>query len=439
MPKLLVISKREYLTVVKKKSFLIGIFLLPALMATFMLLPAWLAHRKSGSTEMLAVVDQSGTDLGERFAESLKVYKLEDGDRPYYMVKRMFTIEPGDSVTFSRVEDSLRREVNEKNLKYFLVIKPEPHLADTNMYLVTNSDNFTSLNRFEYRLSNLISSIRLELTDINLPVDSVLALTERIDLLRHDTKGEAIPFEVKYFGALIFVMIMFGMIIGYGSLVMRTVIEEKNSRVMEVLVSSVSPFQLMAGKILGLGAATFTQVAIWTLVGVGIYFIGGVSSIDIDASISRLVFNPVIVVFFILFLITGYLMFSTIFALIGSIVNSEKEAQSFVFPITMSMILPVMLGIYIVQEPNSTLAVTLSLIPFFAPTMMMMRIMFVAPAATHYSLFSGILGEAVLAYLIVVVTTIAIVWLAGKIFRIGILMYGKRPTLPELVKWVRYR
>ena len=145
-----------------------------------------------------------------------------------------------------------------------------------------------------------------------------------------------------------------------------------------------------------------------------------------------------IVVFFVLFMIVGYLLFSTIFALIGSIVNNEKEAQSFIFPITMSLILPVMVGIHIVQEPNSTLSLALSYIPFFAPTTMMMRIIFLAPTVTEYSLFSGILGESILSFIILVISTLIVIWLTAKIFRIGILMYGKRPTLPELVKWIKY-
>ncbi|MBN1211488.1 MAG: ABC transporter permease [candidate division Zixibacteria bacterium] len=438
MSKFMVIMKREYIQVVKKKSFIIGIFLTPALMAAFMLLPAWLAQKKATSSEMMAVLDYSGTDIGERFAKALEVYKLEDSDVPYYVVKNIFNVEPGDSVRFKTLDDSLKTEINDKKLKYFLVIKPHPQLSDDSVYVVTNSDNFTSLSRFEYRLSNIISSVKLEQTDINLPVDSILKLTRRIDLQTQNTKGEAIPFQIKYFGGLIFVMIMFGMIITYGSLVMRSVIEEKNSRIMEVLVSSVSPFQLMLGKIIGLGAATFTQVAIWVLVGVGIFFASGAWNLDISSDITRLVFNPMIVVFFVLFMIVGYLLFSTIFALIGSIVNNEKEAQSFIFPITMSLILPVMVGIHIVQEPNSTLSLALSYIPFFAPTTMIMRIIFLAPTVTEYSLFSGILGESILSFIILTVATVFIIWLTAKIFRVGILMYGKRPTLPEIVKWIKY-
>ncbi|MFZ5980858.1 MAG: ABC transporter permease [Candidatus Zixiibacteriota bacterium] len=438
MSKFWVILKREYVQVVKKKSFIIGIFLTPVLMAAFMLLPAWLAQKKSTSSEVLAVIDNSGGDVGQRFADELKEYKLEDSDEPYYIVREIFNISPEDSARFKKVDDSLRVLINDKELKYFLVVKPEPQLSDDNLYLVTNSDNFRSLSRFEYQLSNILSSIRLELTNVNLPVDSVLNLTRRIDLKLQDTKGEAIPFQVKYFGGLIFIMLMFGMIITYGTLVMRSVIEEKNSRIMEVLVSSVSPFQLMLGKVLGLGAATFTQVAVWVAVGAGLFFMGATSGVEISSAIGRLVFNPMIVTFFVLYMIVGYILFSTLFALVGSIVNNEKEAQSFIFPITMSLILPVMIGVHIIQEPHSLLSMVLSFIPFFTPTTMMLRIIFIAPTLTEYSLLSGILGEAILALIILIIFTVFAVWLTARIFRVGILMYGKRPTLPEIVKWIKY-
>jgi len=226
------------------------------------------------------------------------------------------------------------------------------------------------------------------------------------------------------------------MLFGYGQLVMRSVIEEKNSRIMEVLVSSVTPFQLMMGKILGLGAATFTQVGAWAVMGGIIYALRGV--IDMDPSIGRIVFNPAIITFFVLFLSSGYLLYSSLFAIVGSICNNDKEAQSFISPMIISMILPFMVAIHVIQHPNSLLSVVLSFIPFLTPTMMCMRVIFIAPTLTEYSLFSGIIGQAILGFILVSLTFVGVAWLAGKIFRIGILMYGKRPTLPEIIKWVRY-
>ncbi|MFH1686692.1 MAG: ABC transporter permease [bacterium] len=436
MSKFWVVFKREYAQVVKKKSFIVGLVLTPALMGFFVVLPTFLARMKSSSTEHLAVIDQSGEGIGAGFAQSLDEYLLEDEQTPYYGVDQIFELGVDDSEAFKCLDDSLRALINNKELKYFLVLKPGAQWADSNIYLVTNSDNFRTINRFERRLSDQISAIRLRDSDINLSVDSVLALTESVELPLRDTKGESIPFAVKYFSALIFVGLMFGMIISYGQMVMRTVIEEKNSRIMEVLVSSVSPFQLMLGKIAGLGAATFTQVAIWFVVGGSLFLMRGM--LEVDPAIDRMVFDPVIVVFFTLFLVMGYLFYSTLFALIGSIVTSEKEAQNFIAPLSISMIIPFMVGIAVVQDPFSTLARVLSMVPLTAPTMMVMRVAFVAPTLTEYSLFSGIIGEALLSWLILSAVTLGMIWMTGKIFRVGILMYGKRATLPEIIKWIRY-
>ncbi|MFH2050747.1 MAG: ABC transporter permease [bacterium] len=436
MSKFWVIFKREYAQVVKKKSFIIGIILTPVLMAAFSIIPAMLASKKSSDTELLAIIDQSQYNIGEKFTTDLEEYKLDDDTTDYYRVVENVKILNGDENRFKTVYDSLVEKINNKSLKYFLVIGADAHLNDTSSYVVTNSDNFRSLNRFEYRLSQILSTIRLDESNVNLEVDSILTLTRQLNLPTRDAKGESIPFEIKYFSAIIFIGIMFGMIFGYGQLVMRSVIEEKNSRIMEVLISSVSPFQLMMGKVMGLGAATFTQVFIWVILGIGIYSMKG--AFEINPSIDRILFNPVIIIFFILFMISGYLLFSTLFALIGSIVNNEKEAQSFIFPITMMMVLPFMVGIYVIQEPNSTFSVVISLIPFLVPTMMMMRVIFLAPTLSDYSLFHGIIGEAALGFIIVCLSVVGMIWLTSKIFRIGILMYGKRPTLPEIIKWIKY-
>jgi len=439
MFKFWVIFKREYAQVVKKKSFIVGIFVTPVFMGALILLPTFLADMKSSESETMAIIDQSERGMGREFAVSLERYTLEDSvqaDQPSYTVDSVFEIAPDDEARFKAVQDSLGQLIIDDELTYYLVIREQAYLCDTCSYLVTNSNKFRTIQRFENRFSEVLSSQRLAVSNINLEVDSVLSLTRHVNLPIRDAKGQSLPFLTKYMGAMIFVLIMFAMIIAYGQMVMRSVIEEKNSRVMEVLVSSVSPFQLMLGKICGLGAATFTQVAIWVILGAGIYSMKG--ALSVDASIDRIVFNPLVVVFFVLFLTTGYLLFSTIFALVGSIVTTEKEAQNYVMPITMSMMLPVIIGMYIIQQPNSTFSIVLSLIPIFTPTTMMMRVVFLAPTASSYSIFSGIAAQATLGFILLVAAVIGMIWLTGKIFRVGILMYGKRATLPEIIRWVKY-
>lgn len=440
MSKFFTILAREYAQVVKKKTFIIGVLLTPVLMAAFMLVPALLVNREPDSAESIAIIDRSGQEFGVKFAGGLNErYKLGETEQPAYNTEFIFDIAPEDQAEYDRVYDSLSEAISAKELKYFLVIGENAELADENSFLVTNSDNFRSINRFEATLTKILSTHRLAVSDINLPVDSVLTLTHQMNLSKVDTKGQAIPFEVKYFGALIFVMLMYAMIIAHGTMLMRSVIEEKSSRIIEVLISSVTPFQLMFGKIMGLGLAAFTQVAIWIAIGAGLYVFSGAATIEIDPSIGRIAFNPMIIVFFVLYFVSGYIMYSSLFALIGSIVNNDKESQSFVMPITLSLIFPVIVGIGVVQDPYAIWVQTLAYIPLFTPTMQLMRVIFIAPTASSLSLFSGILMEAIIGFLVIAVATLVIVWVTSRIFRIGILMYGKRPTFPELVKWVRHK
>lgn len=439
MSKFWTVFKREYAQVVKKKSFVVGLLLMPLLMSVFTLLPAFLASRGASSTENIAIIDQTGEGYGAEMVERFKKYTLEDSVTPYFNVALLKEIPSDDQAGFDELTTKLNSQINDDALKYYLVIGQGVEAVDTAAYLVSNAQSFSSISRIEYNLGQIISEKRLEASSINLPVDSVMSLTSGIDLPMKTAKGESVSFLVKWGASMIFVMMIYGMVIAYSQLVMRSIIEEKNSRIIEVLVSSLSPFQLMLGKILGLGAATLTQIAIWAALGGVLYLASGAFAFNIDPAIASIAFNPMVLVFFALFMIFGYLLFSSIFALLGSIVNTEKEAQSFVAPIIMVLILPMIIGMSIIQEPNSTMAVVLSMIPFFTPTLMMMRVVFLAPGMTHYSLFSGILGEATLAFILLAITTVVMIWVSGRIFRIGILMYGKRPTLPELIKWFRRR
>ncbi len=432
MKKLWILISREYAQVVKKKSFLIGIILTPLLMIGLTVLPALLATKKPAKTEHIAIIDLDNQRVGEKFAEAIKIYKLPSGN-PSYEVSEIMKINPADSQELAAARQKLDSLIMNQDLKSYLIIGKNAALTDS-VTLVSKSFSITTGSRFEKRLSDILSGQRLEKSNINLQIDSVLYLARRIDLRQEAPGGKERDFMTMYMGGIIFVMIIFMTVIGYGQILMRSVIEEKNSRVIEVMVSSVSSFQLMAGKIIGLGLASLTQVAVWIIIGLGIYSYRG--ALNVSADISSVIFNPVLIVFFVLFLIIGYILYSTLFALIGSLCNTDKEAQNYIFPITMSLILPMILAMYIIQEPDSAVSTTLSLIPFFTPTMMILRLNVISPES--FSLGNPIIVQAIIGVILTTVTTVLVIWLAARIFRIGILMYGKRPTLPEIIKWVRY-
>jgi ABC-2 type transport system permease protein len=432
MKKLWILISREYAQVVKKKSFLIGIFLTPIFMVGVTVIPSLLAMKKSAETDKLTIIDLDGQGIGKKFEETLKRYKLDDSS-PAYDIANIYTPRPDDSTGISNLRKELDSLISAKKLKSYLVINKAVEQNDS-VVLVGRSFSISTNNRFERRISDILSGIRLQKSQINLGIDSVLNLTRRIELKEQSPGGKSRDFGTVFLTGMVFVMIIFMTALGYGQTLMRSVIEEKNSRIIEIMVSSVSPFQFMAGKIIGLGLATLTQVGIWLAIGLAIYSYRG--TLDISADIMGAIFNPVIIFFFLVYLILGYIMFSTLFALIGSICNTDKEAQNFIFPVTMSMILPLIIGMYVIQEPDSTVVTVLSLIPIFTPTLMILRLNVIG--AETFSFANSIVLEATLGIILTALAIALIIWLTSKIFRVGILMYGKRPTLPEILRWIKY-
>jgi len=434
MGKFWTIVKAEYTQVVKKKSFIVGIILTPAFMILVTVLPALLADRGVSEPVRYAVVDIDGQGIGQRFAQALTRYKLDnDSTTDAYNLTRLYSVSTAEPDQIDSLRSGLDSAIANGTLKYYVVIYPGVVHNDSAL-LVSKSINFRTAARFDARISGILSEIRLEHSNINLPVDSVMTMTRRVEMLETSPGGKKREFVSVYFGAFIFIMIIFMSVIGFGQILMRSVIEEKNSRIMEVLVSSVSPFQLMLGKVVGLGAANLTQIAIW--VGIGVMIFSNRAALSVPAEVADIVFNPILIVFFVIFLIIAYVMYASIFAFIGSICNSDKEAQNFMFPIIISLMLPILLLMYIIQEPDSTLSVVLSMIPILTPTMMIARLNIAAPET--FNIADPIILQAVIGVVVALAFTVFLVWVTARVFRIGILMYGKRPTLPEIFKWVRY-
>jgi ABC-2 type transport system permease protein len=435
MDKFWTVFKTEYAQIVKKKSFLVGVFLTPLFIGILMFVPALLADKGIESPQAYSIIDADGRGLGQRFAKALQRYKLDnDTLTQAYALENIYTVDANDLARIDSLRVHLDSLLQNKQLKYYVIIGPRPEKTDS-VLLVSRSTNFKTAARFDNRISDILSSVRLENSNINLPVDSILTLTRRIDMQQLSPGGKSRDFLTLYFTGLVFVMIIFMTVISYGQVLMRSIIEEKSSRIVEVLVSSLSPSQLMYGKILGLGAANLTQVAIWVAVGLAIFLFKGPANVPTE--IIGTVFNPIYVGFFVLYLLIAYLMFSTMFAFIGSICTTDKEAQNFIFPITMSLILPIIINMSIIQDPDSTLAVVLSLIPIFTPTIMVLRLTYAN--LDIFSFSEPIIAQATLGLVISAVFTAFVIWLSAKVFRMGILMYGKRATLPEIVKWVRHR
>ncbi|MEM1127532.1 MAG: ABC transporter permease [Bacteroidota bacterium] len=270
-----------------------------------------------------------------------------------------------------------------------------------------------------------------------------------LDMVKLNEEGEEEADQSLAISAVGFVMgfIIYFAVFIYGGTVMYAVIEEKASRVVEVVISSVKPFNLLMGKLLGVGAMGFLQMVLWLVLIVGgataLGFVASASmdpatlNLPADASQQQVMeaanltlpdISPVVYVWFLLFFLGGYFLYASLFAAIGSAVEQQQDAQGLTFPLTFLVIIPILFITFIIESPNSTLSVVLSMIPFFSPILMVVRV-----AVSDVSLW-----QVLLSYSLLIGTFVGSVWLSSRIYRVGILMYGKKPSIADLIKWSRY-
>ncbi|MGN6291642.1 MAG: ABC transporter permease [Chitinophagaceae bacterium] len=420
MNKILLIIQREYLTRVRKKTFIISTILFPLLYLGLIFGSTYIASSTS-SVLRVAVIDSSGYfDKGKIERENLK-----DSSNILSLVN--YT---ADSV-----------KANYKALGYdgFIVVSPESNWeAGLKLSLQTGRTlGIESSAGVQRKLNNIWDGIKNEKLGITDSIKTKLqesTVTLRQQNFNDTTANSGVATGIGYAaGFLIYIILLL-----YGSQVMMGVMEEKTNRIAEVIVSSVKPFQLMLGKIIGIGLVALTQFFIWVLCMFLIYnftsslgngvtannIIGGVQTIFTSIDV------PLILGCFAFYLLGGFFFYSSLYAAIGSAVNEDmREAQSLSFPVTMIVILSIVLLPGVIKDPSSPLAVWGSIIPFSSPIFMMARIPFGVPGTVPW----WQLGLSMVSLIIGFIFT---TWFAGKIYRTGILMYGKKPTWKEMIKWV---
>lgn len=437
MRKILVVIKREYIQMVRTKGFIIGTVLGPVFMIALIVVPIIVSSVSVEKQETIGVVDLTNEifmELDKKLDH--KDHRLKDGFRRYVLEK----IEP--SAGLEELRHKLRERVLKKELSAYIYIpedvleigvresavrdsEPEEKKVE---YVSEHTTDFEKLRTLSRVLNNVIIEKRLKREGLD--PQKVSQYIKRVELqpIKITKKGEEKDTGGTFMISYILALIIYMAILIYGQVIMRGVIEEKSSRVVEVVLSSLKPFQLMMGKILGIGAVGLTQFSIWTLFGIGAS-VYGTSFIPAGVNFSMPSIPAHVFVYFVVFFILGYFLFGTLYAAIGSMVNSEKEAQQLVMPVTMFLIVPIMLMIFIIRAPNSSIAVFLSFIPFFAPILMFLRITVLLPP----------FGQIGASIVILILTILLMIWLTAKIYRVGILMYGKRPKFAEIVRWIRYK
>jgi len=456
MNKIFLIIRREYLTRVRKRSFLVMTILGPLLMAAIVIVPVYMATM-SNEVKTVSVIDETGFFYGKfKDSESVKFhYMLSD----IWSTKASFT----------------------KSGDYALLYIPKTELTlPTSAVLYSKSQvNLSTLSYIRNVMEKRVGELKLEAkikslnigTDAKLTTDDILrSIKASVNInpikIGNEGKEEKSYPEVSMILGMFAGILIYFFIFLFGSQVMRGVIEEKTNRIIEVIISSVKPFQLMMGKITGIGLVGLTQFLLWviltgTIVTIGISSFStnqksgsvtqqlvqsqtkgmamqlnnaadstkftGEQTNEAIAAIESIDY-PVMIGMFLFYFLFGYLIYAALFAAVGSAVDSEADTQQFMLPLTVPLILSIVMAQFVIQEPNGPIAFWFSIIPFTSPVIMMVRIPFGVP---YY--------QIILSMSLLVAGFLGVTWMAAKIYRTGILMYGKKVSYKELWKWLKYK
>jgi ABC-2 type transport system permease protein len=445
MNKTMLILQQEYLKKVKKKSFIILTLLVPLLFVGMFALIIFLSMHDDKQERTIAVYDESTLFLGELEPEGTTQF--------HFIPKEKY--------------DTLRTNLKGSEFYAILFIPENVYSNNTAQIISEKQLPIDLIERIARRLSRFIENDKRQkvIDEAGIPdLDERLAETRttvRVNTLKVSETGEArkSSSEVAFIASYAMGFIIYFFVFMYGASVMRSVMEEKKNRIVEVIISSVKPFQLMTGKIIGTALVGLTQVGIWIVVGLILMVVGQSfftpesagemsqslmessqqmgSTVSQDmannqvADILELVGNlnlPLILFSFLFYFLAGYLMYSSLLGAVGAAVDNEEDSQQMVFPITFPLILAIMILFPIARNPEGPIAFWGSIIPFTSPVAMLARVPYGVPT-----------WELLLSMALLILATVGAIWAAAKIYKTGLLMYGKKVNLKELIKWLRYK
>ena len=406
------VIRREYLQRVRSKWFIMVTLLAPIIMIAMIVIPTFIAARSDRSDRDLLIVDGSGV-LYERLASDFEASGYTVAEEPWTV----------DVVT------DLRQQASDGEIGGFLVL--DDLTLETGEAVLYANERPSLIRRMTLRSAIASAALEYQLEQQDLDAGAMLAGGElRVEMLVDEGSDTDDPqFFVAYMGTMFLYMV----ILIYAVSVMRATLEEKTSRIVEVIVSSMKPWHLMLGKILGVGAVSLTQIAVWLsmgalAVGAGIPMLIAARPelANLDTVVAVLPGLWLLILFVGLFLF-GFFMYSGLYAAVGAMCSTDEEAQQAQFPVMMFLIIPILFVLQAIQEPLTPLVTWLSLFPLFSPVLMWARVA-----------GGGVPGWQIgLSFVLMGATVIGVAWLAGRIYKVGILMAGKKPSLPELWRWVR--
>jgi ABC-2 type transport system permease protein len=408
MSKTAIVIRKEYLERVKSKGFIISTILIPVLMSSFIVIPILVTLLSRDSKTVIAIHDATG--------------KYQSAIEGAFEKQETLSMIWVDWQKESEREATLKGIETGKITGYLLLKEVDGKLEA--VYTAKNIVDFSINRKIESTIQKAVS--RLALKNKGFTDDEIAMLEKPIELKTQKISGSSQGDKgalSEFLLAYVMVMLIYGTLLTYGITVMSSVMEEKSSKVMEVLIASVKPFELMVGKVVGIGLVAFTQYLIWAVV----VFALSAMSLQYNAKF-QFDLSPMLLVYFVLYFVLGYLIYATLYAAVGSAFENPQDAQSLTTPITFLIIIPIVAMNYVISKPDSVASVILSLVPFFSPILMMGRL----------TITDVPLWQVLLSIGLMVGTFYAVMLFSAKVYRIGVLMYGKKPSLAEILKWLKY-
>jgi ABC-2 type transport system permease protein len=424
--KIFAVIRREYVERVRTKAFWFGTALIPIFFLAYIGIQV-ATSRNAGGERKIVVLDVSGRlyeplvrDLADRETKAEK-----DAERKgvHWILEQRPVA--GD---LAATKEALRQEVLAKRIDAYLVLDPSLIEKDRIEYYSTSVSEFVALNQLERAVNHVLLKERIG--NRGLPADLLNELERRAELkpFKVTKAGATEEKGAAFFTVLIFMIILYTTFLMYGMQNMKGVIDEKTNRIVEVIIASVRPTELMLGKIIGIGLVGLTQYLIWSLVAMNLSLpaIAGMFSTG-EMGVPKIPISMIL--YFILFFLCGYFLYASVYTAIGAPFNTDQEAQQLAMVPMMFIVSVWAFFPALMNNPNGGVAVFASLFPFTSPLAMFLRTSMGQPPG----------WQVVLSIAILISSTVGIAWLAGRIYRVGILMYGKKPTIPEIFRWVRYK
>ena len=422
------VARREFLARVRSRWFLFSTLVVPVLFLGAMILPAVLVDRSMDDPDPILVIDNAGNGIADRLIESLRASEI-----PAELLIDRAGPPTGDPLDLDSLRSRIAavEESNQAQKPAAWLYLPANLIEEGTAVLVEDHDTGPVLRRRISRiLQEVVTSARLEQAGVG--TETIEGVLRPTSVSVEPLSAEDGPAGLRQVLGFMFAMALYLMFIVYGQMIARGVLEEKTSDIVEILISSVRPSEMMLGKIVGIGGVGLTQVAIWGLViaVAAMFGLAGAAPVlaQLGLDISGVAVPWDLILWSVVYFVTGYLMYSGVFAAAGALVTSEQDVQQVLILALMPIILPILVLPAAMQTPDAPWVVAMSLFPFFSPILMPMRI-----AASNVPMW-----QSALAVVLLLAATPALAWAAGRIYRVGILMKGKRPNLPELVRWLRH-